>query len=76
MGYHDKDNLILLKVNGKSVRDLKHLKELVEKTGAKFLKFDFQGEDSIILEEKDLIEKTTNSILKNYNISSSFYIEG
>ena len=67
-GYHDKGNLVLSDVNGTAVRDLKQFKQVVEATKDRFLKFSFQGGDTIVL-DRQWVAETNDSILKKYNVT-------
>ncbi|NOZ22203.1 MAG: PDZ domain-containing protein [Planctomycetes bacterium] len=74
VGYHQMKNLVLLKVNNQTVRDLRHFKELVESVRDRFYKFDFQGEYTIVL-NRDAVRQSDAAILKSYNIIAKSYLE-
>jgi S1-C subfamily serine protease len=71
-GYQYKQNLILKSVNSTEVRDIRHLKKLVDDFDGEFLRFDFIGSETIIL-KKDEVKKCRNSILKKYTIYSDYF---
>ncbi|MBN2401286.1 MAG: hypothetical protein JXN64_02700 [Spirochaetes bacterium] len=73
VGYHSMKNLILRKLNGQNVKDIIHLKDLLDKSNDKFLEFDFTGEHRIILNRNEAI-KSTNEIIKRYRIQNPYYI--
>lgn len=66
-GYHGASNMVLEKVNGQSVRDLPHLKKIIDVSKNKFLRFDFVGNYSIVLDRKKVLT-SVKEILKKYNI--------
>ncbi len=72
-GYYEKGDLILKRVNGISVKDLRHLKELIDKKESPFILFEFQGGESIVL-NREKTEEVNHLILKRYNIPSPFYL--
>jgi len=72
-GYHDNGNLVLLDVNGTPIRDLKHFKQVVGAAKDRFLKFDFQGDDTIVL-DRQWVAETDRSILETYNVSEQTHI--
>ncbi len=71
-GYQYKKSLILKSINSVEVRDLLHLKKLVESTKGKFLRFDFIGNETVILKNEEAI-KCRKTILKKYTIYSDFH---
>ena len=72
-GYYEKGDLILKRVNGIPVKDLRHLKELIDKKESPFILFEFQGGESIVL-NRAKTEEVNHLILKRYNIPSPFYL--
>ena len=74
VGYHNAKNLILSSVNGQQLKDLAHLKMIIDKSNDKFLKFDFVGGSRIVLNESE-VKKSTPEILNRYKIQPSFYLE-
>ena len=73
IGYHDKSNLILLKVNGSAVRDLKHVRDIMERSEEDFYIYEFQGGERIVF-EKDLVDKNQQRILEIYGVTSPYYL--
>lgn len=73
-GYHGVSNMILKKINGKPVRDLPHLKKIIERSKNKFLIFDFIGNYSIVLDRQKVVS-SVKEILKRYNIQKPYYLE-
>ncbi len=71
-GYQYKKNLILKSLNSIEIRDLRHLKKLVESFDGEFLRFDFIGSETIVL-KKDEVQKCRNSILKKYTVYSDYF---
>ena len=72
-GYHDNGNLVLLDVNGTPIRDLKHFKQVVGAAKDRFLKFDFQGDDTIVL-DRQWVAETDRSVLETYNVTEQTHI--
>lgn len=75
VGYHDKTSLILLRLNGTTVRDLRHVRDLIEGRKDRFVKLDFEGGESIVL-DRDLVARSSESLLKIYNIVTPARIDG
>jgi len=73
VGYHDKGNLVLLAVNGTPIRGLKHFKQVVESAKDRFLKFNFQGGDTVVL-DRQWVAETSDSILKTYNVTEQSHM--
>jgi S1-C subfamily serine protease len=73
VGYHNIKNLILYKINGQGISDLNDLKNIIDKSSDKFLKFDFIGERSIVI-DNNTAKKSINEILQKYKIQSPYYI--
>ncbi len=67
-GYHDFSNLIVKKVNGETVKDIKHLIQIIENLKEEYLIIDLENLNQIILEKKES-EKATEAILKKYGIN-------
>ena len=72
-GYYEKSDLILNRVNGIPVKDLQHLKELIDKKESPFVQFEFLGGESIVL-NRAKTEDVNHLILKRYNVPSPFYL--
>lgn len=74
-GYQYYKDLVLLRVNGVRVRDLPHLKKIVEGSADRFIVLDFAGETTIVLDRKLAIQSEPE-LKKTYNINSTEYIPG
>jgi hypothetical protein len=72
-GYYDKSDLVLKRVNGIPVKDLRHLKEIMDKKDSPFILFEFQGGESMVL-DRAMTEEANHLILKRYNIPSAYYL--
>ncbi len=68
-GYHDFEALIIERVQGRKIRNLKELIRIVESSTDKFIHFQGQDGDMIVL-ERDSIEKRNRSILRRYGVPS------
>jgi len=69
IGYQNMDNLILMRVNGSIVRDMKHLKTLLETNAEPFLSFDFEDSRQIVVDPA-AAQKAMPDILAKYRIDS------
>ena len=68
-GYHDFEALIIERVQGCKIRDLNELIRIVESAEDEFIRF--QGHDgSVIVLERDRVEKRTRSIQRRYGVRS------
>lgn len=74
-GYQYSKDLVLLRVNGTRVKDLAHMKALIERSGERFIVFDFAGETTIVLDRKLAIEREPD-LKKSYNINSTVNVSG
>jgi S1-C subfamily serine protease len=74
-GYQFYRDLVLLRVNGTRVKDLAHMKALIERSGERFVVLDFAGETTIVLDRKLAAERESD-IKKSYNINSTVNISG
>jgi hypothetical protein len=75
VGYHQMRNIILNKVNGQAITDINHVKDVIDRSGNKFIEFDFIGEQQIILNAAEAKYGNTD-ILKKYNIPAPYYLGG
>ncbi|MBN2039745.1 MAG: hypothetical protein JW864_06870 [Spirochaetes bacterium] len=71
IGYHDLGNLILDKVNSIKVTDLDHVKKVIEKSKDKYIKLEFIGNYTVVLNREQAVE-SINDIMRKYNIHRSF----
>jgi hypothetical protein len=66
-GYHDIEMLVIDRVQGRIIRDLKALIRNVESATDEFVHF--QGSDGqMIVLERDRVEKRNRSILRRYGV--------
>ena len=66
-GYHDVEMLVIDRVQGRNIRDLKALIRIVESATDEFVRF--QGSDGhMIVLERDRVEKRNSSILRCYGV--------
>ena len=72
-GYHDLRNLILNKVNDIRVKDLAHVKKLIDSSESKYIKMDFIGSYRVVLDRKKAVE-SINDIMRKYNIHLPYYL--
>lgn len=66
-GYHDYENWIVNKVNGKEIRNLKELVEIIENSSDEFVTFENKLGREIVINNKKAKE-FKDSILKTYHI--------
>ncbi len=66
-GYHDIEMLVIDRVQGRSIRDLKALIRIVESETDEFVRFQGSGGHMIVL-ERDRVEKRNRSILRRYGV--------
>ncbi len=66
-GYHDIEALIIDRVLGRKIRDLKDLIRAVESSADDFVTFQSHDGDVIVL-ERDRVEKRKSSILRRYGV--------
>jgi hypothetical protein len=74
IGYINENNLVLESIGGVQVRDIRHLKELIEKSANEYLVFEFTGNEKIVFLRKN-IESANQDVLKRYGISRTHNIE-
>jgi len=72
-GYQDLSSLVLERVNGAVVKNIMELKAAVSSSTGNWLKFDFTGKTSIVLEKKSVLE-SEDDILRTYRIPSPWYL--
>jgi len=66
-GYHDFEALIIDRVQGRKIRDLKELIRIVESAADEFVRF--QGHDGrMIVLERDRIKKRNRSIMRRFGV--------
>ncbi len=66
-GYHDIEMLVIDRVQGRNIRDLKALIRIVESATDEFVRF--QGSDGrMIVLERDRVEKRNRGILRRYGV--------
>lgn len=73
IGYHDKANLILLKVNGIAIHDLEHASSIIEQSEDEFYVFEFQGDERIVFEKK-MVDENQDRIFKTYGIPAPSFL--
>lgn len=74
VGYHEKKNMVLLRVDGTSVRDLHQCRDLVASGKGRFVTLDFQGGDRVVLDRRRM-DDSAPGIRKRYNITADSNIE-
>ena len=66
-GYHEFEALIIDRVQGRKIRDLKELIRIVESATDEFVRF--QGHDGLmIVLERDRVEKRNRSIMRRFGV--------
>jgi S1-C subfamily serine protease len=69
------ESFVVDKVNGRSVKTLKEMKELISTLQDKFIVIDFLGfVPPIVLKREDLVQ-ANERIMQRYNIQEAFYLE-
>ncbi|MBN2160030.1 MAG: hypothetical protein JW807_11595 [Spirochaetes bacterium] len=68
-GYQYYNNLILKSANGVQVKDLMHLKKIVQGAASRFIVFEFVGETTVVI-DRNAARSGEGELLKTYNISS------
>lgn len=68
-GYHDFEAMIIDKVQGNKIRNLKDLVKAVESSKDEFVHFQSHDGDMIVLERSD-VEKSKSKILRRYGVPS------
>lgn len=69
IGYQEFQDLILQKINGVDIQNLRDLKNRIKTTSNGYIKLDFSGGKTILLKREILIEIDGN-ILKNYKLKN------
>ncbi len=69
LGYHGNKNLVVKKVNGKEIRNIRDLVNIVESASSDFVTFEVSSGREIVL-DRELVENMNNKILKIYRINS------
>ncbi|MFH0977359.1 MAG: hypothetical protein V1874_16390 [Spirochaetota bacterium] len=72
-GYHNYRHMILHDVNGQKIKDINHVKNIIDKSGEKFLNFSFIGGSSVILDCNEA-KKSNAEIIQKYKIQSQYYL--
>lgn len=74
LGYDQLSDLHLEKLNGQSVRSLAHLNSLIQNSkDERFLRFEFQPKDRIVILERSKVEKATQDVCVEQSIQKSHY---
>ncbi len=69
LGYHENENLIIKKVNGKEISNIQQLVGIVENSKDDFITFeDTEGQEIVI--DRKMAETSNLMLLKTYRISS------
>jgi hypothetical protein len=66
-GYHDVEMLVVDKVEGRNIRDLKELIRIVESAKGEFVRFQGSDGHTIVL-KREGVEKRNRSILRRYGV--------
>ena len=66
-GYHDHESLVISRVQGRKIRNLKDLIRIVESGNGKFVRFDL-GDGSTIVLDRDQAKKRSDGILRRFGI--------
>jgi len=69
VGYEQLSNLLVSKVNGTPVRNLRHLVELVDANTEPFLSFDLEPHAEMLVIEARQLPKVTAEVLAHHNIA-------
>lgn len=69
LGYHDIDNVIIEKVNGRRIADMSDLVRAVEDSKETFNVFEDDSGNKIIL-KRDIVEKYSGRILETYKVKA------
>jgi len=68
-GYHDHESLVISRVQGRKIRNLKDLIRIVESENGEFMRFDL-GDGSTIVLDRDQAKKRSDGILRRFGIPS------
>ncbi|MBP7735853.1 MAG: hypothetical protein KA369_07765 [Spirochaetes bacterium] len=74
-GYQFQKDLVLIKFNGSSVKNLSGLKAAIDASRDRFIVLDFAGETSIVI-DRELAVHNAQNLFKTYNINRSHNIRG
>ncbi len=66
-GYHDHESLVILRVQGRKIRNLKDLIRIVESENGEFMRFDL-GDGSTIVLDREQAKKRSDGILRRFGI--------
>ena len=66
-GYHDHENLVISRVQGRAIRHLKDLIRLVNTGDGEFVRFDL-GDGSTIVLDREQVKKRSDGILRRFGI--------
>jgi len=69
LGYHENENLIIKRVNGKDIRNIKDLVDIIENNESDYATFEDANGNEIVI-DKNKAEKTNQQILRIYRIGS------
>jgi hypothetical protein len=72
-GYQDQNNLVLESLNGRAVKNLSALRKAVLESSDRYLKFDFTGRTSIVLDRREAAA-SEEQVLRTYQIPSAWRI--
>lgn len=72
-GYQGQNNLVLESLNGKPVKNIAGLKKAVLESSERFLKFDFAGRTSVVLDRREAA-RCEAQVLSTYQIPSAWRI--
>ncbi len=68
-GYHDHESLVISRVQGRKIRNLKDLIRIVESENGEFMRFDL-GDGSTIVLDRAQAKKRSDGILRRFGIPS------
>jgi S1-C subfamily serine protease len=74
-GYQHLNNQVLKKVNGTPVRDIGHVKTIIESARDRFIVFEFIGDSSIVLDKK-AASAAEKELLRKYNVDTPYSVNG
>jgi hypothetical protein len=72
-GYQHYKDLILDRVNGIRIKDLGHLKRLLDSTTEEYIRLDFVGGATFIFQKRMVLD-SERSLLRKYNIKAPYFI--
>ena len=68
LGYHENENLIITKVNGIEIENIKQLVDIVENSRSDFITFEDSRGNEIVI-DREMADKSNEDILKIYRIN-------